>query len=334
MTTVEVSEWKIQKVEELTTAVTESPVVAIADVRGIPGPQLQHIRKRLRGRARIIVSKKSLIQHSLARLTESRDGIEKLSDCLDGQVAYVLTDLNPFKLFKELESTKTNAPARGGEVCPEDILVREGDTPFKPGPIMSELQRAGLPASIEGGKVVIKKDTILVKKGDKIPRDVAQVLTRLEIYPIIVGLDLTGVYENGMVFSPDDLSIDEVEFMSTLTSAIAGSMNLAMFIHYITSRTIEPLIIQAEQRALNVALEAGVLTGKTTELLVQKAHSQMLSLSSQIPDASEDEPEEKVAPEEKGEPEEPEEKPDEEAETKEEEVSEEEPESEPEAKSE
>lgn len=333
MATTEVSEWKVRKVEELITAVTESPVVAIADVKGIPAPQLQHIRQRLRGRVRIMVSKKSLMRHSLTRLSDSRDGIEQLMDSLDGQVAFVLTDLNPFKLFKEMESTKTKAPARGGEVSPEDILVREGDTPFKPGPIMSELQRAGLPASIERGKVVIKKDTVLVKEGEKIPKQVAQVLTRLEIYPIIVGLNLTGVYENGLIFSPEDLRIDDVEFMSHLSNAIGATMNLAMFIHYVTDRTIEPLVVQAEQRALNVAMASGILTKKTAELLVQKAHAQMLSLSSRIPDAPDDKPEENITPEEKGEPEE---KPDEEKETKEEEkdVSEEEPESDPEAKSE
>ncbi len=323
MATAEVSEWKVRKVEELTTAVTESSVVAIADVKGIPAPQLQHIRQRLRGRARIIVSKKSLIQHSLTKLSESKEGIEKLADHLSGQVAFVLTDLNPFKLFKEMESTKTKAPARGGEVCPEDILVKEGDTPFKPGPIMSELQRAGLPASIEGGKVVIKRDTILVKEGEKIPKQMAQVLTRLEIYPIIVGLNLTGVYENGLIFSPEDLRIDDVEFMSRLCDAISASMNLAMFIHYVTDRTIEPLIVQAEQRALNVAMASGILTKKTAELLLQKAHGQMLSLSSRIPDALDDELKAKLTTRKKREPEE---KPDEGKEKKKEEkeVSEEE----------
>ncbi|MCJ2563046.1 MAG: 50S ribosomal protein L10 [Candidatus Thermoplasmatota archaeon] len=329
MAMVEVSEWKIRKVEELTTAVTESPVVAIADVKGIPAPQLQHIRQKLRGRVRIMVSKKSLIQHSLTRLSDSREGIEQLVDSLDGQVAFVLTDLNPFKLFKEMESTKTKAPARGGEVSPEDILVKEGDTPFKPGPIMSELQRAGLPASIERGKVVIKKDTVLVKEGEKIPKQVAQVLTRLEIYPIIVGLNLTGVYENGLIFSPEDLRIDDVEFMSRLSDAIVATMNLAMFIHYVTDRTVEPLIVQAEQRALNVAMASGILTKKTAELLLQKAHGQMLSLSSQIPDALDDELTEKLTP---GKKREPEEKPDEKKE--EEEVSEEETASDPGAQSE
>ena len=326
---VEVSEWKVRKVEELTTAATESPVVAIADVKGIPAPQLQHIRHRLRGRVRIMVSKKSLIRHSLTRLSDSREGIEQLVDSLDGQVAFVLTDLNPFKLFKEMESTKTNAPARGGEISPEDILVKEGDTPFKPGPIMSELQRAGLPASIERGKVVIKKDTVLVKEGEKIPKQVAQVLTRLEIYPIIVGLNLTGVYENGLIFSPEDLRIDDVEFMSRLSDAIVATMNLAMFIHYATDRTIEPLIVQAEQRALNVAMASGILTKKTAELLLQKAHGQMLSLSSQIPDALDDELTEKLTP---GKKREPEEKPDEKKEEKE--VSEEETASDPGAQSE
>ncbi|MCJ2555944.1 MAG: 50S ribosomal protein L10 [Candidatus Thermoplasmatota archaeon] len=326
---VEVSEWKIRKVEELTTAVTESPVVAIADVRGIPAPQLQHIRQKLRGRVRIMVSKKSLIRHSLTRLSDSREGIEQLVDSLNGQVAFVLTDLNPFKLFKEMESTKTKAPARGGEISPEDILVKEGDTPFKPGPIMSELQRAGLPASIERGKVVIKKDTVLVKEGEKIPKQVAQVLTRLEIYPIIVGLNLTGVYENGLIFSPEDLRIDDVEFMSRLSDAIVATMNLAMFIHYVTDRTVEPLIVQAEQRALNVAMASGILTKKTAELLLQKAHGQMLSLSSQIPDALDDELTEKLTP---GKKREPEEKPDEKKEEKE--VSEEEPASDPGAQSE
>jgi len=326
---VEVSEWKVRKVEELTTAATESPVVAIADVKGIPAPQLQHIRQRLRGRVRIMVSKKSLIRHSLTRLSDSREGIEQLVDSLNGQVAFVLTDLNPFKLFKEMESTKTKAPARGGEISPEDILVKEGDTPFKPGPIMSELQRAGLPASIERGKVVIKKDTVLVKEGEKIPKQVAQVLTRLEIYPIIVGLNLTGVYENGLIFSPEDLRIDDVEFMSRLSDAIVATMNLAMFIHYATNRTIEPLIVQAEQRALNVAMASGILTKKTAELLLQKAHGQMLSLSSQIPDALDDELTEKLTP---GKKREPEEKPDEKKEEKE--VSEEETASDPGAQSE
>ena len=69
-----------------------------------------------------------------------------------------------------MEATKTAAPAKPGDIAPEDILVKAGDTPFKPGPIVGELQKAGIPAAIEGGKIVIKKDKVLVKKGEPSPK--------------------------------------------------------------------------------------------------------------------------------------------------------------------
>ncbi len=78
---------------------------------------------------------------------------------------------------------------------------------------MGELQKAGLPAAIEQGKVVIKKDKVLVKKGDKIPRDVALVLAKLEVFPITVGLDLHAAYDDGMVFKKDVLAVDDKEYL-------------------------------------------------------------------------------------------------------------------------
>src|SRR5207245_1547002 len=86
---------------------------------------------------------------------------------------------------------------RGGEIAPEDLWVRGGETPFKPGPVVGELQKAGIPAAIERGKVVIRQDKLMVKAGARIPRDVAQQLARLEIFPLVVGLDLRGAQEQG-----------------------------------------------------------------------------------------------------------------------------------------
>src|SRR5439155_984135 len=88
---------------------------------------------------------------------------------IEGQTAVVTADINPFRLFKELEATKTRAPARGGEIAPEDLWVRAGETPFKPGPVVGELQKAGVPAAIERGKVVIRQDKLMVRAGQRIP---------------------------------------------------------------------------------------------------------------------------------------------------------------------
>ena len=153
-------------------------------------------------------SKNTLIFRALDDSEKHIKNITALKEIITGQTALIATDLNPFKLFNQLKKTRSKAPARGGEIAPEDIVVKKGDTPFKPGPIVVDLQKVGIPASIQGGKVVIKKDKVLVKEGEIISSDIAQMLTRLEIYPIEIGISLHGCYEDGFIFKPDVLDID------------------------------------------------------------------------------------------------------------------------------
>jgi large subunit ribosomal protein L10 len=162
--------------------------------------------------------------------------------------------------------------------------VKAGETSFKPGPIVGELQQAGIPAAIESGKVVIKKDKLLVKAGDVIPLKVAQMLTKLEIFPLTVGMDLRGVYENGLVFESDVLSIDEVKFMGDLVGAISGSYGVAIKIGYTTPMTIRPLITKCYSESMAVALFAGIANKTTIDKLVGMANLKMMALAAKVPD--------------------------------------------------
>src|SRR5688572_10182944 len=183
---------KTKLVEDLASGCAQARVIGIVNIHGIPAPQFQAIRKKLGSRATITVVKNNLLRLALERASAKKPDLSKLGETIEGQTAIVTADINPFRLYKELESTKTRAPARGGETAPEDLWVRAGETPFKPGPVVGELQKAGIPAAIERGKVVIRQDKLLVKSGQRIPRDVAQQMARLEIYPLVVGLDLRG----------------------------------------------------------------------------------------------------------------------------------------------
>src|SRR2546422_2389509 len=119
-----------------------------ANIHGTPAPQFQATGKTLPGRATITVAKNNLLRLALQQASEKKPELIKLSDTIEGQTAVVTADINPFRLFKELEATKTRAPARGGEIAPEDLWVRAGETPFKPGPVVGEVQKAGIPAAI------------------------------------------------------------------------------------------------------------------------------------------------------------------------------------------
>lgn len=287
--TAHVAPWKKEAVASLASQIAKSKVVGVIDIHGVPAPAFQTMRTNLRGKAQITVLKNTLLKIALEQASKEKKGVEKLAEAVEGQCAIVTTELNPFKLYKQLDATKTKMPAKGGEVAPEDIEIKAGETPFKPGPIVGELQKAGLPAAIEQGKVVIKKDKVLVKKGERIPREVALVLSKLEIYPLTVGLDLHAAFEDGMVYRRDVLAVDEAEILNKVRSAAAGALNLAVFIAYPTRQSIGPLLAKAHMNALNLAVNADIPNKETIKLMLAKANAQMLSLASKVPAALDDE---------------------------------------------
>jgi large subunit ribosomal protein L10 len=284
-----VSTWKKEAVAELAKQMSNSKVVGIIDVHGVPAPAFQTMRTNLRGKAQITMLKNTLLKIALQQAAKDKKGLEKLAESVDGQCAVVTSELNPFRLFRQLDATKTKMPARGGETAPDDIEIKAGETPFKPGPVVGELQKAGLPAAIEQGKVVIKKDKLIVKKGDKIPREVALVLSKLEIFPLTVGLDLSAAFEEGMVYKKDVLAVDDVMIMNQVKAAASGAMNLAVFISYPTKQSIGPMLANAHYKAINLAVNAEIANEETIKLMLAKANAQMLSLATRIPGGLDDE---------------------------------------------
>jgi large subunit ribosomal protein L10 len=201
----------------------------------------------------------------------------------------ITTKMNPFRLYKKLEQSKSKAPARGGEKAPDDIWVYKGDTPFKPGPVVGELQRSGIPAAIDEGKVVIKSDKLLVKKGEAIPQNIAQGLTRLEIFPLTIGLDVQAVYEKGMIYGADVLGIDEAKVLADLTKAVRAATNLSVNAGYPTKQTIEIMLQKAHREAIAVAVEAGWTEGKATDMVLGKANASAMAIARKLKDEALDE---------------------------------------------
>ena len=277
-----VAQWKHGEVTEITSLLTHHKIIGIVDIGGIPAPQLQHMRGGIRAKAQIRSAKNTLILKALDKAENDVKGISALKDEVHGQAAVIATDINPFALFREIKATRTNAPAKGGETATHDIEVLAGDTPFKPGPIVGELQKVGIPAAISEGKVIIKSDKVLVEAGQKISKDLAQMLSRIDIFPIELGLNLHAVFENGSIYRPDVLDIDIDRFMGQLRTASFTALTLSMEAGWVNTHTIRPLLTKAYRSAYTLAMEKNIYTKETTPLLLAKAHASMLSVSSQV----------------------------------------------------
>ena len=155
---------KLARIQELKSQVLSQPMTALVGVRGVPAAALQAMRRELRNRGHpILVAPNNAIRHALEEAVKDRPSLQPLLERVEDQTAILSAEGNPFALYQELFRTRSPTPARGGETAPHDIRVPAGTTSFKPGPIVGELQHAGFPAAIEKGKVVLKKDTIIVK---------------------------------------------------------------------------------------------------------------------------------------------------------------------------
>lgn len=275
-----VAAWKKDLVSELVQDMREYPVVAIVDMAGIPGQQVQSMRAGLRAHAKLKMTKNNLMLLAIDEAAKEKPEIAGLKDAIHGQCAIVTTDIDPFKLFKKLEATMTPAPAKEGQIAPFDIVVPKGPTPFGPGPIIGELQKIGLPAAIEAGKIVVKKDTTLVKEGEPIPGPVAAMLPKLEILPMVVGMELRSAYEDGVIYSKDVLDIPEDYYSTMFATAAYNALALGVSIAFPTKETIVPLIAKAFRETMNLSVEAAIPTKENIDILLAKADAQMLALAS------------------------------------------------------
>ena len=275
-----VATWKKETVNEIVQDILDNPVIAIVDVHGIPGQQIQEMRAGLRGHAALKMAKNNLILLALEEAAKKKPGVENLKDSVHGQCAVVATEMNPFKLYKRLEATMSPAAAKPGELAPMDIIVPKGPTPFGPGPIIGELQKIGLPAAIEAGKIAVKKDTTLVKCGQPIPADVAAMLPKLEILPMIVGMDLRSAYEDGTIYGKDVLAIPDDYYATMFATAACNARALAIEIAYVSDATIIPLITKAFREAMGLSISAAIPTKENMKILLAKADSHMLAIAS------------------------------------------------------
>jgi len=287
-----VADWKKDKVAELEELTNNNEIIGIVNLADIPAPQLQAMRKSLGDKAILKMSRKNFIKIALENANKE---VEGLADYLEGQPAMVFTEMNPFKLFKILEDSKTEAPAKAGAIAPADIVVPAGDTSFPPGPILGELQQAGIPAKIDKGSIVVQEDATVVKEGEEVPKNVADVLTKLEIYPMEVGMDLLAVWEGDTIYTADVLRIDEEETLQTIATAHQNAINLSVFAGIANSESAPLLIQKAANEAINLAVYANILTSETTDRILSKAYAQMLAVASLLSDdALDDELSEKL----------------------------------------
>jgi large subunit ribosomal protein L10 len=225
----------------------------------MPSKQLQEIRKMLRGKAKIRMIKKSILKFAMEKV--NKEGIGKLESNMPTQPAIATTDMGAFKFYALTDGMRFKTFAKDGDIAIEDVWVSAGPTDLMAGPVISELQQAGVPASIDSGKIKIRKDVCVVKKGEEIPAAKANILRKLKIEPMEVTLNVVAIYDNGEVYTKDALELTRT-FPAMLVTGFQNAMNLSVFISFPTKDNIKNLIGKAARSANAIRDVVGDLGAK------------------------------------------------------------------------
>ncbi|MFG1415583.1 MAG: 50S ribosomal protein L10 [Thermoplasmataceae archaeon] len=261
--------WKVELVDKVSKEIDNAGTVAIVDIHGLRNNQFQNIRRDVRGDLNIRVMRLTLLLKAIEK--SKKPGLAGLSKEVKGQVALVTTNSEPVSVNNVLRKKRQMMSPRGGETASDDIVVPEGETSFPPGPMISEFQKAGLQTAIEKGKIVIKRESVVVKKGEVISKERASLLQKLDIKPIEVGLNLLAAYSSGTIFTSDVLSITPESLSLDIAMSFARAKTLALEAGFLVPEIIPDMIVKARLIAESLALKAGIVDESSIQLFILKA---------------------------------------------------------------
>ncbi len=254
-----VSEEKLKAVTEIASLCEAYKTVGLVRMVKIGSSKIAALRAKLRGTALIRMAKKSVIDRALQKVN-GKPGIAAMMDRFTektGPSALVFTNLPAIKIRRLFDENKTKARAKIGEVMLNDVVVAAGNTKLPPGPAITELNAVGLATRMQDGTIWVTKDCVVVKAGQAVDSKTAAVLTKLNVEPVEVLIDLYVAYENGEVLDKDALKIDVDKFKG--------------------------MFLAAQSNALKLSIEAGIVTPENAKIVIQRAFSKAKALAMKLP---------------------------------------------------
>ena len=271
---------KARQVEEIKKLLSQYRVIGIASLEKVRAAQLQELKRKLEKEVVMKVFKNTLVKRAIDELGDPK--LKKLEEYLTGPNIFLFTNMNPFKLSILLEKNKVRAIAKAGDKASFDVVVPAGNTGLSPGPVISQFSTVGIPTRIESGSVWVNKDTLVCRKGEVISLQLANILSKLGIKAVEIGLSLKVVYDDGYIITEEDLAVDLDEIRKSIEEAHSYAFNLSINAAIPMPENVGLLLQKAHQEAYFLAVNAAVPTKETIGDLLRKAQAEALALSQKI----------------------------------------------------
>jgi large subunit ribosomal protein L10 len=261
-------ERKEKTINELVSYLKNYKYFTIADLFKIKSADLQELRKIFYNSFKFKVVKNSLFRAALKKVYEENT-VKKLEPYLQKQNIYIFSNANPYEIYLQLEKNKIKTAAKPGDIADEDIIIPAGNTGIAPGPVMSKFSKLKIPTKVEEGAITVTKDTVVVKKGDKISSEVVELLNLLGIKPISVTLKLKYGFDGKNII--ENIYLDLNQIKKEIEKAQQYVLNLSLNA-ILPIKEIMPIIItQAHNNSIKVLQSLVIPDKEALKYSIQRA---------------------------------------------------------------
>ncbi len=261
---------KARMMEKFAELAKKYPTIMFADFARVPADHFQYVRRDLSPDVRFFVIKRRLVSKVVDGL--DRKGLDKLMDYMPLNLVVIFSNKDPFETYRLVTERKANVFLKPGDIAEDDVVIPKGPTDIAPGPILTDLRAMGIPTKIQGGKIAITENFTIIKKGETVSPQIADLLRNLGIKPLKVGFKVTAATdEEGLLYLPEVLSVTIDDIRNMIAKAHSAALNVAIEIGEINRYTIRPLTEKAVKEALVLALEIGWISNETIPYLIRKA---------------------------------------------------------------
>jgi large subunit ribosomal protein LP0 len=242
--------------DKLKTLLEEYRSIFIVTVDNVASQQMHEIRIALRGKAVVLMGKNTMVRRAIKGFIQdgSMSDIERILPSVKGNVGFVFTNEDLKDIRTQILANRVAAPARAGAVAPLDVYIPAGNTGMEPGKT-SFFQALGVPTKIARGTIESTQDLKLVEAGSTVGASEATLLNMLNISPFTYGMGISQIYDQGQVFAPDVLDIEESQLLKAFSTAVNTVATISLALNFPTLPSVIHSIVNTYKNVLSVAVE-------------------------------------------------------------------------------
>jgi len=237
--------------------------VLFCNLDNVRSCQMHGVRAALRGRADVLVGKKTM-QKKIISLRAEADGATATDKALHkylveenrlvNNLGLVFTNEDVSSISEVLRAHRIQAPARVGTISPVDVTIPAGNTGLEP-TMTSFFQVLNVQTKIAKGTVEITADKQVLSAGDKVDSSTAALLAKLKIRPFWYAAEVEFYFENGLLFTAEDLKVTDKTVEDTMAAAIGNLSAMSLATGLLTEASFPHAIMDGFKTLLGASVE-------------------------------------------------------------------------------